>query len=65
MYRAIRFAWIAFATYRRAVTGTGISYSAVTENGVPQLGVMVAVDREAWRVTNLALEAALTVPKKP
>lgn len=44
---------------------TRIGYFAVTSHGVPQITVIVAIGREAWRVSQLAAEAFALIPVKP
>jgi hypothetical protein len=56
MLEGLQFAWIAWRAWRQA-KARGLHYRAVTIDGVPQLAVLVATGREAWRVTNLAVTA--------
>lgn len=49
------FMWAAIRAYRLAKRG-GSSYVAVTNCGVPQIAVFCAIGRDAWRVSQRAIE---------
>lgn len=54
--RALQFLWVAYTAYRRAGQ-KGITYTTVTGlGGVPQIVVIVATGREAWRVSQVAID---------
>lgn len=50
-----RFLWIALRAYRVAKIN-GSHYVALTAHGVPQVAVFVGVGREAWRISQRAVE---------
>lgn len=49
MWRALKFAWLAFVCYRR-VGHCGTFYAISEKHGVPDLYLFSATGREAWRV---------------
>lgn len=51
----VRFFWLAYKVYAKAKV-TGTNYAALTHRGVPQIACFVGVGREAWRVTEFAIE---------
>lgn len=57
-YEFLQFMKQAAATYRRAGQSQTVGYYAtVSRYGVPVATCLIAHGREAWRVSNLALEA--------
>ena len=56
MIEAIKFAIFAFRAYRAAKRTGGVQYGAVTRHGVPQVVLLCATDREAWRISQCAIE---------
>jgi hypothetical protein len=50
----LRIAWKAWNNAK----SNGTAYAAVEKHGVPCLTMLVAVDREAWRVSNMAIRLA-------
>jgi hypothetical protein len=54
----IKFLLLAYTSYKHAKKH-GTSYNAVTIAGVPQCTLFIALDREAWRVTQFAIETNL------
>ena len=59
----LNFLWFvgkAIQAYKLAATQHGV-YVAKTRNGVPNLAFIIARDREAWRVTDLALNHSATL----
>lgn len=60
--RLLSVLWCAWRAYRQseiqaAQTGTGGSgYAALTSRGVPFVACFIATDREAWRVSQRAIE---------
>lgn len=53
--RLLWFLFIAIRAYRRAGEA-GSAYAALTINGMPQVACFVATGREAWRVSQRAIE---------
>jgi hypothetical protein len=56
MWETIQVLYSAYRAHKLAKLGIGSGYSALTVNGVPQVACYVAVGREAWRVTQIAIE---------
>lgn len=50
----LRYLWFCYKAYRSPAK---FAYFALNWRGVPFLSVAVARDREAWRVSQLAIEA--------
>lgn len=56
MLNTLRFLKVALFLYRRAKE-KGLGYCALTNSsGVPEVVVFVGIGREAWRVTQRAIE---------
>jgi hypothetical protein len=53
---AIQFLWMVWGAYRRACYTHKAQYVAITERSVPKVACFVGVDREAWRIAQLAVE---------
>lgn len=54
MIKALHFAFLAFRCYRRA-SNNRMHYGAITNDfGIPEVTLIVATGREAWRVSNYA-----------
>ncbi len=47
--------WAAYRAYRIAQK-SGSSYVAITSHGVPQIACFMAIGRDAWRVSQRAVE---------
>ena len=56
MMNGAQFLILAWRAYRRAVTNGKPQYVAVITHNVPQVAMFVAVGREAWKISNLAVE---------
>ncbi len=56
MIEAIRFLYIAWEAYRGAQRDGQLRYRGITRNGVPHTVIFVGVGREAWRITQRAVE---------
>lgn len=57
MTEFIRFLRIALIAYRACKTeGGGTHYAAVIRRGVPEVAIFVGVGREAWRISQRAIE---------
>jgi|HubBroStandDraft_6_1064221.scaffolds.fasta_scaffold520579_1 hypothetical protein len=57
MIETLHFLWLAFSTYRAAKKGGGLCYRAwANSHGVPVVAVFIGVGREAWRVSQRAIE---------
>lgn len=52
----LRFLFLALETYYRARRSGKPCYAALTVHGVPKVCVFVAIGREAWRVSQYAVE---------
>jgi hypothetical protein len=61
MLRYIWVCWRAWRMLKADPTGSGLAYVGLSYRGVPQLAIFVARDREAWRVTERALDAKLSI----
>lgn len=55
MTELCRFLWLALVAYR-AAKPSGTHYAAMTRHGVPQICIFVGVGREAWRISQRAVE---------
>lgn len=59
MIELLRFLRLALIAYRACKTdGGGTYYAAVVRRGVPEVAVFVGVGREAWRISQRAIEEA-------
>jgi hypothetical protein len=56
MIEAIRFLWLAWGAYRDAKKRGGVTYSAILCRDVPQVAIFVGLGREAWRISQKAIE---------
>lgn len=57
MIEAVQFLWLAWGAYRQARRQPNVTiYSAITRHGVPHVCIFVGVGREAWRVSQRAIE---------
>lgn len=56
MREAIKFLWMAWRAYKRAKKDGGVQYAAVCWRGVPQVTILCAMGREAWRLSQTAIE---------
>jgi len=56
--QTIRFFMLALTAYKHAKLH-GSSYLVLDNSGVTQLALFIALDREAWRVTQFAIETKL------
>ena len=56
MIESLWFVWKSWTAYRKAKQSSRPQYFALTIHGVPQVCVMVATGREAWRITQRAIE---------
>lgn len=61
MIQFVQFLYVCIKAYR--VSNGRIGYVAVTTHGVPQVTVLVAMGREAWRLSHLAIEAIEARPQ--
>jgi hypothetical protein len=53
---ALRFVFLAWRAYWRAKETGRVTYSAITRRGVPYCCIFIGVGREAWRVSQRAIE---------
>jgi hypothetical protein len=53
----LRFLWLAYKGYV-AAKEHGSSYSAVTVHGIPQVCLFIGIGREAWRISQRAIQEA-------
>jgi hypothetical protein len=54
--RMIRFLWLAHHAYLQAQKHGGTWYCAVTSHGVPTICIFVGIGRDAWRISQHAIE---------
>ena len=52
----IRFLWLAWRTYRSMRSSGNPQYAAMCYRGVPQVCVFIGAGRQAWRISQLAVE---------
>ena len=55
MRETLKFLWLAYRGYKTAKKH-GSSYSAIANHGVPHICIFVGIGREAWRISQRALE---------
>ena len=51
--------WCSWLAYRLAVRGQkhqGIGYVCLSHHGIPNVAIFIGVGREAWRVSQIAVE---------
>ena len=58
MIELLRFLRVALAAYWACKAGGGTYYGAVVRHGVPEVAIFVGVGREAWRISQRAIEEA-------
>ena len=57
MIETLQFLWLAYWSYRAAKKTNGLCYRAwVNSSGVPVVAVFIGVGREAWRISQRAIE---------
>lgn len=50
--------FVAARAYRIACRNNNTGYFAITSTGVPQIACFIGLDREAWRITQEAIDGA-------
>lgn len=63
MTEALRFMFLAWRAYWRAKDTNRVTYSAITRHGVPQCCIFIGVGRNAWKVSQRAIEEFEAVEK--
>lgn len=56
MIESIRFVVLAWRAYQQARRMGRPQYSALTTHGIPQVCIFVGVGREAWRISQWAIQ---------
>lgn len=56
MITFLRFMYVAFKAYNGVRKTNKAYYTALLYNGVPCVAMYVALDREAWRISRIAIE---------
>ncbi len=54
----IQFLWTCWMALRNARRKKIVTYFAVMSRGVPQITCLIATDREAWRLSSVAVQAS-------
>lgn len=53
--KLIVFVWLALRAYRKACKSGNPQYVALAKHGIQEMAMYVAVGREAWRISEIAV----------
>ena len=65
MSETFDFLLMAYRAYRMAKRTGNVSYVSISRRGIPYMSCFVGVGREAWRISQRAIEEFAPIEEKP